>query len=105
MPPPSSSSSSTIEQQQEYTLKDVPTLMKRLLKPNEYWYILDKHWYDSFLIYLDNDDPANHPELLRPAQNVTIANNNNNNKTPPTPTYRLKTTARENEDFVIVPEV
>ena len=20
--------------------------MKRLLKPNEYWYILDKHWYD-----------------------------------------------------------
>lgn len=122
-------SSSTIEQQIEYTLQDVPALMKRLLKPNEYWYILDKHWYDSFLTYLENSkDQANHPgkidnkgmlknffsmpqsftffyhhfiiELLRPAQNTTIANNNKTS----TQTYRLKTTARENEDFVIVPE-
>lgn len=55
-------SSSTIEQQIQYTLQDVPALMKRLLKPNEYWYILDKHWYDSFLTYLENSkDQANHP--------------------------------------------
>ncbi|KAH7639977.1 ubiquitin carboxyl-terminal hydrolase-like protein 5 [Dermatophagoides farinae] len=111
---PSSSSSPPPppQQQKEYTLQDVPTLMKRLLKPNEYWYILDKHWYDSFLNYLQNGcDQANHPgkidnkELLRPAQNVTITNNNKTTNKSATQTYRLKTTARENEDFVIIPEM
>ena len=62
MPSSSSSPPQPQQQQKEYTLQDVPTLMKRLLKPNEYWYILDKHWYDSFLNYLQNGcDQANHP--------------------------------------------
>lgn len=40
----------------DYMLADVPELVKRQIKLNEYWYLLDKNWYDSFLSYLDNHE-------------------------------------------------
>lgn len=38
----------------DYMLTDVPELIKREIRQNEYWYLLDKNWYDTFLSYLEN---------------------------------------------------
>lgn len=47
--------------EEKIDLTDVPTLMKRPLKMGDYWYIVDKTWFDKLAKFLDTNDVAYHP--------------------------------------------
>lgn len=47
--------------EEKIDLADVPVLMKRPLKMGDYWYIVDKTWFDKLTKFLDTNDAAYHP--------------------------------------------
>ena len=46
---------------QQYELADIVQLVKRPLRIGDYWYVIDKKWYDACLSFIEFDDSTYHP--------------------------------------------
>lgn len=105
---------------QQFDLSDVAQLVKRPLRVGDYWYIVDKSWYDNCLSFIEYGDPSNHPKKIdnsckfqvllilffyyKFAFLALLLVKNNSSKNYTEPMYRLKADLHEDEDYVVVPE-
>lgn len=47
--------------EERISFNDVPALMKKPLKMNDFWFIVDKTWFDKFNKFLETNDSTYHP--------------------------------------------
>lgn len=57
---------------QQCDLSDVAQLMKRPLRLGDYWYIVDKKWYDACSSYIESEDITYKPEKIDNSCKLTI---------------------------------
>ncbi|KAJ6219785.1 hypothetical protein RDWZM_005597 [Blomia tropicalis] len=88
---------------QTITLEDIEQVMKRPLNLGEYWYVVQKAWFDECTTYIKDGmnspkpDPIDNSSLF-----VQVKNNAQKNSTEFL--YQMKKSLNEGEDFVVVPE-
>lgn len=46
---------------QQYELSDIAQLIKRPLRAGDFWFIIEKNWFDKCLTYIQSSDEADSP--------------------------------------------